>query len=76
MTPERSAMKLIPVFAAAALAATGLAFALVAPRGGGPEVGKPAPEINAKTWLNHLGTDPSLANLRGQAVLLEFWATW
>jgi hypothetical protein len=69
-------MKPIPVFAAVALAATGLAFEAAAPKGGGPEVGKPAPEISAKSWLNHLGTDPSLANLRGQAVLLEFWATW
>lgn len=69
-------MKLIPVFASVALAATGLAFEVAATKGGEPEVGKPAPEIGAKNWLNQLGTDPSLANLRGQAVLLEFWATW
>jgi hypothetical protein len=69
-------MKLIPVFAALSLAATALAFELASPRGEGPEVGKPAPEIGARAWLNNLGTDPSLANLRGQAVLLEFWATW
>lgn len=69
-------MKPIPVFAALALAATGLAFKVAAPAGGEPELGKPAPEISAKNWLNQLGTDPTLANLRGQAVLLEFWATW
>ncbi|MBK7878501.1 MAG: hypothetical protein IPJ77_22830 [Planctomycetes bacterium] len=41
-----------------------------------PEVGKPAPEINAKVWLNQLGAEPNLASLRGSAVMLEFWATW
>lgn len=41
-----------------------------------PEIGKPAPEINAKAWLNHLGAEPNLASLRGSAVMLEFWATW
>jgi len=57
--------------AAAALAALGLVQTK-----GAPEVGKPPPEINGKNWLNHLGTDPSLASLKGQAVLIEFWATW
>lgn len=42
----------------------------------GPEVGEKAPEINAKEWLNTIGPAPSLKNLRGQAVLIEFWATW
>lgn len=41
-----------------------------------PEVGKPAPEINAKVWLNQLGAEPTLASLRGSAVMIEFWATW
>lgn len=41
-----------------------------------PAVGSKAPEINAKEWLNTFGSTPSLKNLRGQAVLIEFWATW
>jgi hypothetical protein len=41
-----------------------------------PEVGAVAPEINAKTWFNQLGAEPTLASLRGSAVMIEFWATW
>lgn len=37
-------------------------------------IGEPAPEILVKHWIN---SEPlSLSGLRGQAVLLEFWATW
>lgn len=37
-------------------------------------LGQPAPELLMKEWLN---TDPlTLAGLKGQIVLLEFWATW
>ena len=37
-------------------------------------LGKPAPELAIKEWLN---TDPlTLSDLKGKAVLLEFWATW
>lgn len=37
-------------------------------------LGQPAPELLMKEWLN---TDPlTLADLKGQIVLLEFWATW
>ena len=37
-------------------------------------IGEPAPELKIKEWLN---TDPlTLADLRNQVVLLEFWATW
>jgi thiol-disulfide isomerase/thioredoxin len=35
---------------------------------------QPAPEIDVTDWV--LGEAASLADLRGQAVLLEFWATW
>jgi len=42
----------------------------------GPEIGSPAPEIEFRTVFNHIGQEPNLAALRGQAVLLEFWATW
>ena len=37
-------------------------------------IGEPAPELQMHKWLN---TDPlTLANLKDQVVLLEFWATW
>jgi hypothetical protein len=61
------------------LAAAGLCAAALfaAPRFPGemPEVGKPAPEIGAKTWFNQLGAEPNLASLRGSAVIIEFWST-
>lgn len=37
-------------------------------------VDQPAPEIDVKEWLR--GEPATLASLRGQVVLLEFWATW
>ena len=40
------------------------------------EPGAEAPEIDAQGWFNHIGAAPTLEGLRGQAVLLEFWATW
>jgi hypothetical protein len=42
----------------------------------GPEIGATAPEISGTTWFNHIGRPLTLNNLRGQAVLIEFWATW
>jgi thiol-disulfide isomerase/thioredoxin len=40
-----------------------------------PKVGEAAREISAKEWIN-LKNSPTLANLRGKVVVLEFWATW
>jgi thiol-disulfide isomerase/thioredoxin len=37
-------------------------------------IGKEAPEISVKEWIN--GNAVSLADLKGRVVLLEFWATW
>lgn len=37
-------------------------------------VGKPAPALGAKSWLN--GGPQSLADLKGHPVVVEFWATW
>mgnify|MGYP006279453315 CR=1 FL=1 len=57
--------KLIVAALIAAMATT--AFANV-------QVGDIAPEISAESWLN---TEPlSLADLRGEIVVVEFWATW
>ena len=37
-------------------------------------IGQPAPDLAMQEWLN---TDPlTLRDLKGQVVLLEFWATW
>ncbi len=38
--------------------------------------GDPAPALEAKKWLNAGSTLPSLEELRGNVVLLEFFATW
>lgn len=37
-------------------------------------IGQPAPEIAVAKWINSKPT--TLAALRGQVVILEFWATW
>lgn len=37
-------------------------------------LGQPAPEIDVAQWIN--SEQQNLADLRGQVVLLEFWATW
>lgn len=76
-TAPTIAMKFLNTLAALGVLAAGL---LATPARAGedkfPEVGKPAPEINAKVWFNQLGAEPNLASLRGSAVMLEFWATW
>ena len=60
------------------LVGTLLVSAVAMPRvaGRGPKVGDVAPQISAPQWRNHLGRAPSLADLRGHVVLVEFWATW
>jgi thiol-disulfide isomerase/thioredoxin len=40
-----------------------------------PKIGGEPPELVATDWLN-TDTPPTLAALRGQVVLVEFWATW
>lgn len=53
-----------------------LAAALLsAPVAAQVDVGADAPEIDAKDWFNP-PPGSSLAELRGQVVLIEFWATW
>ena len=37
-------------------------------------IGKPAPELFAETWLN--SRPLKLKDLRGKAVVIDFWATW
>jgi len=39
------------------------------------KVGDKAPEVHGTKWHNSKGT-VSLAKLRGQIVLIDFWATW
>ena len=57
-----------PVLALAAVASNALPE--------GPEIGAPAPEFSSRTWFNNIGENPSIASLKGKAVLIEFWATW
>lgn len=55
----------------------GLCLALPALRAPqSPAAGDPAVEIEVGDWLNHVGAAPTLSELRGKAVLIEFWATW
>lgn len=37
-------------------------------------IGKPAPEISIKDWIN--SGQLTLSRFRGKVVLIEFWATW
>ena len=37
-------------------------------------IGKPAPEILAKTWVN--SKPLKLSRLKGKVVVIDFWATW
>ncbi|MCA9112082.1 MAG: hypothetical protein KDA52_19165, partial [Planctomycetaceae bacterium] len=39
-------------------------------------VGKPAPELDGRSWLNTPQSQMSLADFRGKYVLLDFWTTW
>ncbi|MCA9075276.1 MAG: redoxin domain-containing protein [Planctomycetaceae bacterium] len=39
-------------------------------------VGKQAPELDGRQWLNTSGQHLSLADFRGKYVLLDFWTTW
>jgi len=42
----------------------------------GPSIGDPAPEFTSEKWFNNIGASPSIASLKGKAILIEFWATW
>lgn len=58
---------------------SGLALALAFPALRAPQspaAGEPAAELEVGDWLNHMGAAPTLSELRGKAVLIEFWATW
>lgn len=65
------------LLALGAVSVLGLSWALppaLAPQS--PGVGEPALELEVGDWLNHVGAAPTLSELRGKAVLIEFWATW
>ena len=50
-----------------------LAFAFASPRGGRPREGESAPDFELTLFD---GSRVSLAELRGQVVVLNFWASW
>lgn len=51
-------------------------YAVAAPAPVEASVDATAPNVTASAWFNHIGADFDLASLKGQAVVLEFWATW
>lgn len=62
--------------AAGMLAAAPFVVGAAAPWADKVGPGQEAPEIDGQAWFNHIGRAPTLASLRGHAVLIEFWATW
>jgi thiol-disulfide isomerase/thioredoxin len=67
----------LPHRLAALLVLPALAMPLLATRSlDRPKAGDAALAFSAPTWINHLGQAPTIENLRGQAVLIDFWATW
>jgi hypothetical protein len=50
------------------------ATAAVAMDGAGPNVGKEAPELQTREWINSDGRT-TLADLKGEVVLVEGWKT-
>lgn len=56
-----------------AAAAAGVALFLADAAQAEPKVGKPAPDFKAETFGGH---HVDLASLKGDVILLNFWATW
>jgi cytochrome c biogenesis protein CcmG/thiol:disulfide interchange protein DsbE len=50
-----------------------LIFGFLSPREGRPEIGDPAPGFSLKSFD---GTEFASGELRGQVVVLNFWASW
>jgi hypothetical protein len=65
---------LLAIGIVAAVALTAASFKSPPPEG--IQVGADALSLDAKTWFNHIGRPLELDNLGGNAVLVEFWATW
>ena len=78
--PEFYSGKVLYPAIAVLIALSGLFGIAVLPRlmpGGGGMVGKPAPDITLPVVANgDTGARIQLAELRGHAVVLDFWATW
>ena len=74
--PDRRLLRVVALIAIVAIAAIAL-FILFVPLGntdrGHPLLNKPAPDIDLLTLD---GERVALSDLRGQPVLINFWATW
>ena len=60
----------IASFVLSGLALAGLALTVGA-QGRGPALGRPAPEVSGRPWINSEPLAP--AALRGRVVFVEFW---
>jgi peroxiredoxin len=61
------------IWKSTAIAATAAAWALAGAAQAAPKVGQPAPDFTVTTFGGHT---VKLADLKGDVIILNFWATW
>ena len=71
--PEKRSLSTILFFVVSVGLLALLAFGLLSPKTGRPQVGEPAPSFTLTLFD---GSKVSLSDLRGQLVVLNFWASW
>ena len=71
--PEKQGISTILFFVVGGGLLALLAFGLFSPQPGRPQAGEPAPGFSLTLFD---GTEVTLRDLRGQIVVLNFWASW
>lgn len=74
MLPNKARLRKMVSIGLAATAGLWLASCLQPGNYAGLDVGKQAPEIEARGWLN--GEPPSPGELEGKVVVVDAWASW